>query len=325
MLELGTGRFTYRVEQSWAHLPEGLAFGDVAGVGVDSRDRVYVFSRSAHPIAVFESDGRFVGSWGGDVFRHPHGVHVAGGDVLYLTDDGDHTVRKCTPDGEVLMQLGRAGDPAPFQSGEPFRRCTHTALAPNGDIWVSDGYGNNRVHRFTPHGELRWSIGAAGAGPGEFNLPHGLAADPDGRIYVADRENHRIQIFDDDGRFVAEWRNLHRPSSICLIDSVDGRPTAWLIGEIGPVMRFNRGAPNLGPRLSIVDGDGHLITRLCATPSAGLEPGQFLSPHGIAIDSQGDIYVAQVAHTAWPQLFPDEPLPQCLPSLQKLVRVRAAS
>ncbi|GAA5198694.1 peptidyl-alpha-hydroxyglycine alpha-amidating lyase family protein [Rugosimonospora acidiphila] len=318
MVILGSGQFRYRVETQWAQLPEGWTLGDVPGVGVDSRDRVYVFSRGPNPVAVFDRDGAFHGSWGGDVFTHPHGVHITPDDLLYLTDDGDHTVRRCTADGRVLLQIGDAGNPAPFMSGRPFRRCTHTALAPDGDIWVSDGYQNARVHRYSPDGELRWSFGDCGAGPGEFNLPHALHCDADGMVYVADRENHRVQIFDDAGMFVTEWRNLHRPSSIV---PLPGEPKAWLIGEIGPVMRFNRGAHNLGPRLSIVDEHGRLITRLCISPSAGLEPGQFLSPHGIAVDSHGDIYVAQVGATAWPQLFPGQDAPAHFPSLQKLVRI----
>lgn len=316
MTILGGGAYAYRVEQDWARLPDGWAFGDVAGVGVDSGDRVYVFNRGPHPMMVFDRDGRFLTSWGEDVFAHPHAVHVTADDFLFLTDDGDHTVRKCTLDGRVLLQLGDAGQPAPFMSGTPFRRCTHTALAPDGSIWVTDGYGNARIHRYSADGELLWSFGQPGAGPGEFNLPHDIVSDSEGMIYVADRENHRVQIFDDAGRYAGEWRNLHRPGALCRVGPDRG---AWLVGEIGPVMRFNRGAPNLGPRLSVLAADGTLITRLSSTPSAGLSPGQFLSPHGIAVDSRGDLYIGQVSATAWPQLFPGEPAPARFPSLLKLV------
>jgi outer membrane protein assembly factor BamB len=317
MTVLGNGAYAYEVNQDWAQLPDGWAFGDVAGVGVDSLDRVYVFNRGPHPMMVFDRDGRLLASWGEDVFPHPHAVHVTADDYLYLTDDGDHTVRKCTTDGDVLLELGSPGRPAPFMSGRPFRRCTHTALAPDGDIWVTDGYGNARVHRYSPGGELRWSFGQPGTGPGEFNLPHDIVSDPDGTIYVADRENHRVQIFDDAGQYLGEWRNLHRPGALCRVPGQD----AWLVGEIGPVMRFNRGAPNLGPRISVLGPDGALITRLSVNPSAGLAPGQFLSPHGIAADSGGDLYVGQVSATAWPQLFPGEPVPSRFPSLLKLTHV----
>jgi outer membrane protein assembly factor BamB len=317
MTVLGNGAYAYEVNQDWAQVPDGWAFGDVAGVGVDSLDRVYVFNRGPHPMMVFDRDGRLLASWGEDVFPHPHAVHVTADDSLYLTDDGDHTVRKCTTDGEVLLELGSPGRAAPFMSGRPFRRCTHTALAPDGDIWVTDGYGNARLHRYSPSGELRWSFGQPGTGPGEFNLPHDIVSDPDGTIYVADRENHRVQIFDDAGQYLGEWRNLHRPGALCRVPGQD----AWLVGEIGPVMRFNRGAPNLGPRISVLGPDGALITRLSVDPSAGLAPGQFLSPHGIAADSRGDLYVGQVSATAWPQLFPGEPVPSRFPSLLKLTHV----
>ena len=319
MALLGSGACQFQVEQNWAQLPDGVTLGDGAGVGVDSHDRVYVFARSPQPLMVFERDGAFVTSWGADLFRHPHGVHVTVDDLLFLTDDGDHTVRKCTLDGEVLLELGDVNEPTPFMSGLPFRRCTHTALAPNGDIWVTDGYGNARVHRYSPDGRLLRSFGQPGAGPGEFNLPHAIVVDADGVLHVADRENHRVQLFDDDGRFITEWRNLHRPGALVPLPGPEG---GWLIGEIGPVMRFNRGAPNLGPRITVLDADGRLVTRLSASPSAGIGPGQFLSPHGLAIDSHGDVYVAQVSKTAWPQLFPDAEVPAHFPSLQKLTRVR---
>jgi hypothetical protein len=244
-------------------------------------------------------------------------VHVTPDDLIILTDDGDHTVRKCTPDGKVLLELGTPGQASGFMSGLPFNRCTHTALSPSGDIWVSDGYQNAAIHRYSRDGALLASFGGPGVGPGEFNLPHALAVDAGGVLYVADRENHRIQLFDDDGRYLTEWRDLHRPSTIVPLPGPEPR---WLVGEIGPVMRFNRGAPNLGPRLSILSADGTVLARLGATPAAGLEPGQFLSPHGIAVDSRGDIYVGQVSVTAFPQLFPGEPMPERLPSLQKLIR-----
>jgi DNA-binding beta-propeller fold protein YncE len=314
---IGEGEYRYRVEQDWAELPDGLILGDVAGVGVDSAGRVYAFHRGTQPVLVFEPDGRFVTSWGDGVFPHAHGVHITPDDEIFLTDDGDHTVRKCTTDGEVLLELGTPGHSSGFMSCLPFNRCTHTALAPNGDIWVSDGYQNAAVHRYSPDGTLLRTFGRPGVGPGEFNLPHALAVDAEGVLYVADRENHRIQLFDDDGRYLTEWRNVHRPSTIVPLPGPDPR---WLVGEIGPVMRFNRGAPNLGPRLSILDAKGTVLTRLGGTPSAGLAPGQFLSPHGITVDPRGDIYIAQVSVTSFPQLFPNEPVPQRLPSLQKFIR-----
>ncbi len=183
-------------------------------MGVDRRDRVYLFHRGLHPLCVFDRDGNFVTSWGDGVFRRAHGVHMGPDDTIYLTDEGDHTVRKCTLDGKVLLTIGIPDAPAAFMSGEPFRRCTHTALSPAGEIYVSDGYGNARIHKYAPDGKRLMSWGEPGAGPGQFNLPHNIACDADGWVYVADRENHRIQVFDGSGRFETQWHDLHRPSGM---------------------------------------------------------------------------------------------------------------
>jgi DNA-binding beta-propeller fold protein YncE len=203
-------------------------------------------------------------------------------------------------------------------SGQPFHKCTHTALSPSGEIYVSDGYGNARIHKFSPDGKLLLSWGASGTDPGEFNLPHNICCDADGWVYVADRENHRVQVFDRNGTYETQWTNMHRPSGLYL--ERGPQPRFW-IGEIGPYLNINREAPNLGPRLSIVTPDGQLLARL-GTVRGGTAPGQFLSPHGIAVDSRGDVYVGEVSYTAWPSLFPERPIPPGgLRSLQKLVKV----
>ncbi|MDU6140161.1 MAG: hypothetical protein E6645_33820, partial [Bradyrhizobium sp.] len=156
---LGTGDYIYRVVKDWAKLPDGWALSDVASVAVDSKDRLYAFNRGAHPMIVFDRDGNFLTSWGEGLFRRAHGLSIDADDNLYCTDDGDHTVRKCTPEGKVLLTIGLPERPAPFMSGEPFNRCTHTALSPSGEIYVSDGYGNARVHKYTPDGRLIRSWG----------------------------------------------------------------------------------------------------------------------------------------------------------------------
>ena len=316
---LGSGDYTFRVDEGWGHLPDGWVLGDVAAVGVDRHDRVYVFHRGEHPMIVFDQAGNFLRSWGEGVFNHPHGVHLAPDDTIFCTDDGDHTVRRCTLDGRVLLEIGTPGKPAPFMSGQPFCRCTHTALAPNGDIYVSDGYGNPRVHRYAPDGRLLMSWGESGCDPGQFNLPHNIACDPDGYVYVADRENHRIQVFDGNGRYETQWNNLHRPSAMLM---TFGECPLCYVGEIAPYMPVNRDYPNLGPRISILDGKGNILVRLGKPPTAGTAPGQFMSPHGLAVDSRGDLYVGEVAFTAWPSLFPGQPVPPGLRSLQKLVRIK---
>ena len=314
---LGSGKFTYRVVQDWAKLPAGWSLGDVAAVAVDREDRVYAFTRTEHPVIVFDRNGGFLGSWGEGLFRRAHGAHIGNDDMIYLTDDGDHTVRKCTLEGKVLLVLGIPNEPAPYMSMKPFNRCTHTALSPENDIYVSDGYGNARIHKYSADGKLLLSWGSAGMDPGEFNVPHNICCDAEGLVYVADRESHRVQVFDGKGRFQGMWTNVHRPCGMCMGGSHD---SYFYIGEAGPVLGINRNAPNLGPRVSILNKDGELIARL-GEKLAGAAPGEFVAPHGMAVDSHGDIYVGEVSFTAWPSVFPDAPVPAKLPSLQKLVKV----
>jgi outer membrane protein assembly factor BamB len=318
---VGSGDFTYRVVENWAKLPDGWKLGDVGGIGIDSRDQVYVFHRGPHPLIVFDRDGNFLRSWGDGLFPRAHGVHIGPDDTIYLTDDGAHAVWKCTLDGRVLLTIGIPGQPAPLMSGTPFRGCTHTALSPDDHIYVSDGYGNARIHKYSPDGKLVLSWGEPGSDPGQFNLPHNVSCDADGWVYVADRENHRIQVFNGDGKFETQWHNLHRPSGMHM---PGGKCPICYVGEIGPYYKFNRGTPNLGPRLSILSNKGELLARISATPSAGTGPGQFLSPHGLAADSRGDLYIGEVSYTAWPSLFPDQPMPDRLRSLQKFEKVAAA-
>lgn len=156
---VGNGDHRYRVNADWAKLPDGWSFKEVGGVGVDSEDNVYVFNRGEHPMMIFDRDGNFLRSWGEGQYPRAHGVHVAPDDTMFLTDDGGHFVRKVTLGGKVILELGVPGKPAPFMSGEPFHRCTHTALSPHGEIYVSDGYGNSQVHKYTPDGKLLLSWG----------------------------------------------------------------------------------------------------------------------------------------------------------------------
>ena len=188
---VGTGDFKYRIVEDWAKLPDGWSFKEVGAVGVDDRDNVYVFNRGEHPVMVFDRGGNFLRSWGEGQYPRAHGVHMGPDDSIYLTDDGGHFVRKCSLDGKVLLELGVPGKPTPYMSGEPFHRCTHTALSPKGEIYVSDGYGNARVHKYSPDGKLLMSWGGPGTNPGEFNIVHNICTDADGWVYVADRENHR--------------------------------------------------------------------------------------------------------------------------------------
>jgi DNA-binding beta-propeller fold protein YncE len=313
---LGSGKFRYEPQDNWLNLPSHVELGEVAAVAVDDRDRVYVFNRGDHPMVVLDRDGNFLSSWGHDLFGKAHGLHIGPDQSIYCTDEGTHTVCKCTLEGKLLLRIGTPNQPAARMSGKPFHRCTHTALAPNGDIYVSDGYGNAAVHKYSPDGKLLFSWGTSGSGRGEFNLPHNIHCDADGFVYVADRENHRIQIFDGNGRYETQWNNLHRPSALYM---TSGPCPLCFVGEIGPYMSHIRDNPNLGPRISILS-KGEVVGRLNSHEGPGSGIGQFTSPHGIAVDSRGDLYVGEVTTSSWPSLFPGRPLPKPLNSLRKLRR-----
>jgi sugar lactone lactonase YvrE len=223
-------------------------------------------------------------------------------------------VRKYSLDGKLLLKIGSSGKPAPFMSGLPFHRCTHTALAPNGDIYVSDGYGNARVHRYSPDGRLLGSWGEPGTGPGQFNIVHNICCDADGWVYVADRENHRIQVFDGNGKYETQWNDLYRPCGLCMCC---GANPLFYVAELAPGREFsNRDWPGLGPRVSILDRKGTLLARLgdYGGPDA---PSPFIAPHGIAVDSQGAIYVAELSHALMGKKAPSES-GRPLTTLQKL-------
>jgi DNA-binding beta-propeller fold protein YncE len=316
---LGAGQYRYRVVEGFGELPSGMTYGDAAAVCVDSKDNVYVFTRGAHPVIVFDHHGKFLRSWGEEIgFVNAHGAAIGPDELLYLTDDFGHAVRKCTPEGKVLLTIGTPKVPAPPFSGDPFNRCTHTALSPRGEIYVSDGYANARVHKYSPDGKLLFSWGEPGTGPGEFNLVHNICCDDEGFVYVADRENHRVQVFDGNGRYETQWNNLARP---CGLFVTRGTSPLAFIGELGPetAASLTKGVPNLGPRLSVVSSSGQVLAHLGTQP-LGEGPGQFIAPHGMAVDSRGDIYVAEVANTYWPVLFGKKPDHE-LRCFQKLARM----
>ena len=291
-VKIGSGRFTYEIAVNWERLPPGYSWTDAAAVATDSQDRVYVFNRGEHPMIVFDSEGNFIKSWGEGVFTRAHGLTFAPDGTLYCTDDGDHTVRQCTLDGEVLMTIGTPGQAADLYGGQPFNRCTHVAIDPRtGDLYVSDGYGNARVHKYSPDGKLLFSWGEPGTDPGQFNIVHNIATDGNGYVYVADRENHRVQVFDSQGRYETQWVNLHRPCALYISDEQH-----VYIGELGYGMSVNRDHPNIGPRITVMDTSGERLA-VVGHLGFGQDVGQFMAPHGLCLDSRDNIYVGEVAWT----------------------------
>lgn len=293
-LVLGNGAYRYEPVEGWGKLPDGWRYVEVAGVAVDSKDNVYLINRGEHPVIVFDRQGNFLRSWGEGIFsRRTHAIHIGPDDSVYCTDDGDHTIRKFTQEGKLLLTLGSPNQPSKRFSGVPFNRPTHVALSPyTNDIYVSDGYGNSRVHKYSPEGHLLFSWGDPGTGPGEFNVPHNLTTDAEDNVYVADRENHRIQVFDAKGNFLTMWHNLHRPCGMYL--TRDAKPLLY-VGELGAPLNY-KDAPGLGHRVTILDMNGESVCRF-GDPYEGEGPGQFIAPHGVTVDSLGDIYVAEVSYT----------------------------
>ena len=224
MSQYGEGKFTYQLAEDWGKLPEGHEFGQVAGVAADSQGRVHLFNRSAHPVQIFDMDGNFVRSWGAGAFANPHGITIAPDDTYWLADRDAHVVQHYSAAGALLQTIGTPGQASNTGYNEderivqraagPFNLPTKVALAPDGEIFVADGYGNCRVHRFDADGELIQSWGEPGDGPGQFNLPHSLWVDDDGRVLVCDRENHRIQVFTRQGFHLGTWTGFMQPTDI---------------------------------------------------------------------------------------------------------------
>lgn len=285
----------YRPVDGWGRLPEGWSFVEATSVAVDAKDTVWVFNRGPHPVIGFDRDGHFLRSWGEGTFRRAHGITAGPDGTLWLTDDLHHTIRQFTTEGKLLLLIGDPDTPSTLQGGKPFNRPTHVALCPRtGDVYISDGYGNSRVHKYDPRGRHLFSWGAPGTDPGCFNLPHNIATDSEGLVYVADRENHRVQFFDGQGQYLGQFNNLHRPCGL-VADRRNGG--VFYVGELPSHLEVNQDVPNLGARVSILSGKGDLLGRIGA-PFAGEKPGEFIAPHGCAVDSRGDLYVAEVSWTA---------------------------
>lgn len=282
---LGTGNYRYEYVAGWGQGPQGRKMGVISGVATDSRDRVYVVDRQPNPgIIVFDRDGRFLTSWGEDIFPLPHGIWIGPDDEVLIADAADHTVRLCTTDGKVLNTLGTPGKiGAP---GMPFNQPTRAVRAPSGDIYVSDGYGQTRVHRFSPDGKLLHSWGSPGKGPGQFFqgpapepnaeycTVHSLFVDPRGRVFVADRDNQRVQVFDANGTYLTEWCGLIYPCDLYI--------------DAAGVVYVDEASTG---RMSIFSPEGELLSRWG-------EPGSAFEfkygPHSMWVDSHGDIYVGEV-------------------------------
>lgn len=276
MSTVGKGQYEYEVVDRWGSLPSGWTFGAVSAIATDSQDRVYAFQRKDPPVLVFDREGNFLNSWGHSAIRDPHGIYIGPDDLVYLTDRDDHVALKFTLDGRPLSILGERGKPsdtgceedgalAPRAAG-PFNKPTEMVVAPSGDLYVTDGYRNSRVHRFSADGKLIESWGVPGkSAPGEFHLPHSVWIDGQGTVYVCDRENNRIQVFTATGQYLTQWTDMQRPTDIYM----DAQDIVYI--------------SDLKPTVTVMNKQGHVITRWDSPMG-----------HGLWVDSKGDIYLADV-------------------------------
>ena len=313
-VELGQGAFRYQALPAWEQLPPGLALVDVPGVAVDAEDNVYLLTRDPeYPVLAFDAAGAFLRSFGQGTFSgRAHAILAAPDGTLYCADDGTHTITHWTTQGELLGTIGARNAPAAKWGGEPFNRPTHAAVSPSsGLLYITDGYGNSRIHVFTPQGEHLRSWGEPGIDPGQFIRPHNLAIDDEDRIFVADREAHRVQVFDPEGHVLAVWNNIHRPDGLTL-----GGDGNIYIGELNGMDGVDD-APGLGHRVGVYSREGELLARF-GSPQEGEAPGHFIAPHGIAVDSRGDIYVGEVAFQIRGRLEDPPRQPKSLKKLRRL-------
>ena len=275
-MRVGSGDFVYEYAEGWPQVPADIELGWVVAVAVDADDRVHVYSRSEVSMVLFDPEGNFLEGWRHGVLdsQAAHGLNFDAVGNLWCTEYETHCIRRMSPSGEELQVVGVPGQPG--AEGDPFRRPTDVAFDSRGYLYVSDGYDNARVHKYSAAGELLKSWGEPGSGPGQFDLSHCVRVDPDDRVMVCDRSNDRIQIFDTEGNYLEEWGDLSEPDTIHIDD--DG---------IVYVAEMNQ-------RVSIFDLRGELLCRW-GRGERTETPGEFKGcPHGIWTDSRGDLYISEV-------------------------------
>ncbi len=288
----------YRWVQGWPQRPPGLDWGVMSSTAVDASGNIWTFNRGAVPIQIFRADGTLVRTWGqGGVFKNPHQVRFDKDGNVWAVDNGFHTVTKFSPAGDVLMTLGVKNQPG--DDDKHFNQPTDVTVSPSGDVFISDGYVNSRVVHFDKNGKFVKAWGKLGTGPGEFSLPHGIARDSRGRLYVVDRNNARVQVFEASGKYVTEWRNIITPWAITITPKDEiyvcgSTPSQWWEVPKGSVQM--NGVPAKDQIVVRFDTSGQ-VKQLWAFPQGAgdtASPGELNWVHGIAVDARGDLYLADI-------------------------------
>lgn len=264
-----------KVVANWPQLPKGWNFGEVSGVDVDRNDNVWVFHRGQRPVMQFDKSGKMLQAWSEVPVKSSHGIKVDPQGNVWLVDVAGHALIKCSPEGRVLMVFANPGNAAgDNESKYAFNRPTGLTFY-SGDTFVSDGYVNSRVIRFTKDGDYVTHWGRKGKGDGEFDTVHDVAIDKRGRVYVADRENDRVQIFDGQGKFLGKWTGLGSPWGLAYVAKED--MLYMCDGRNNRVLKLN------------LDGQVQGVLG-----SFGKLPGKFDFAHHLAVDSEGSVYVAEI-------------------------------
>lgn len=269
----------YKVMPTWPTLPKGMNFGEVSGVDLDRNGNVWVFNRGHWPVMQFDKTGHLLQSWTTEVFpvRSSHGMRVGPDGSIWAIDVEGHVVFKFSPEGKVQMVLGnRQGTAGNDSAVDAFNRPTNVAFRANGNVYVSDGYVNSRVIEFNPAGEFVRKWGTKGAGDGQFNLVHDVTVDQQGRVYVADRNNERIQIFSADGQYQTQWTGIGAPWGIYYV--AKEQAIYMCDGKYNRILKLNLEGQILG-----------------VLSSWGKAPGKVDYAHSIAVDpADSSIYVAEI-------------------------------
>ncbi|MEQ1858500.1 MAG: peptidyl-alpha-hydroxyglycine alpha-amidating lyase family protein [Chthoniobacteraceae bacterium] len=284
----------YQVDPAWPQKPADIKWRYVTGVTVDKQDRVWILNAIAPHVQVYSSEGALLDSWGHAGFKNPHFLRIDPEGNLWAADYGAHVVMKFTPKGELLLTLGTPGVAGADETH--FNRPTDIAITPKGELFVTDGYGNNRVVHFDATGKFIKSWGELGVGAGQLSQPHSIAVDSRGLIYVAERNNCRIQVFDQNGKALAQWRNLINPWGLWITPKDEiivcgSSPARWL------AERGNLGNPPTNQLLIKFDTTGRAL-ELWTFPLS--QPGTQIAGsldwgHGLGVDSKGNLYIGDVA------------------------------
>jgi len=284
---------SYQVDPTWPQRPAGVEWGQTPGVAVDGQDRIWIFTRAKPPVQVYDASGKFLFGWGEDVVEVAHQIRFDGQGNVWLADVGKHVVMQLTPEGKLLKTLGTPGEPG--EDERHLNKPTDMTITPEGDVFVSDGYGNARVVHFDKNGRFVKAWGKMGTAGGQFNLPHSIVVDRQGRLYVADRNNVRVQAFDQQGKFLQEWRDLLVPWSLW----IDNDGAIWACGSSPMIWRETDtvlGCPPKDQLLMKFDASGRVLS-LWTIPKGedGKEqPGDVNWLHSLAQDSKGNFYLVDI-------------------------------